>query len=130
MWHSLVHVDNGGPAHRDPLADTELGRQVLARVADLVDEAGGAQLRVRTTQTGWARRRYFAVLWSPQRWLGARAAPVVLTVYLPERLQSQRFKEVVQVRPGLWAHHLEIQAATDIDAEVGSWVTKARQAAG
>jgi len=114
----------------DALTDTELGRQVLARVGDVVAEAGGAQLRVRRTQTGWARRRYFAVLWSPQRWLGERAALLVLTVYLPERLESARFKEVVQVRPGIWAHHLEIRAVTDLDDEVASWLTQAWDAAG
>jgi hypothetical protein len=114
----------------DVLTDTELGRQVVARVGALVNETGGAQLRVHRTQTGWARRRYFAVLWSPQRWLGERAALVVLTVYLPQRLDSARFKEVVQVRPGLWAHHLEIQAVTDIDDEVASWLAQAWDAAG
>jgi hypothetical protein len=54
----------------------------------------------------------------------------VLTVYLPQRLDSARFKEVVQVRPGLWAHHLEIQAVTDIDDEVASWLAQAWDAAG
>ena len=111
-------------------AGDALGLAVLDRVAAEIAASGGAQLRVARTQVGWARRRGFVFLWSPARWLGVRGAPLVLTVYLPLRLESARFKEVVEVRAGLWGHHLELRETGEVDDEVLGWVRQAYDAAG
>ncbi len=119
------------PADADAFfADNALGRSVFAELQDLVGRLGGAELRVAATQVGWARRRGFATLWCPRRWLGARGSDLVLTVHLSRRDGSPRWKQVVEVRPGLWAHHLEIATADDIDAEVVAWFARAYEEAG
>jgi hypothetical protein len=100
-----------------------LGMEVFERLSAHFGEA--AQVRVARTQVTFARRRGFAFLWSPQRWQGGRAAPLVLTLALREPDHSQRWKEVYQVRPELWNHHLEIRAADEIDHEVLHWLNRA-----
>ena len=111
-------------------AGAPLGLDVFDRVAAAIGTWGGAELRVAKTQVGWARRRGFAFLWSASRWLDERGAPLVLTVALPSRVESPRWKQVVEVRPGLWNHHLEVRAAADVDDEVLGWIRGAYDAAG
>jgi hypothetical protein len=36
---------------------------------------------------------------------------------------------VVQVRPGLFTHHLELQSVEDIDSEVSGWLGDAYRSA-
>ena len=121
----MSRLDEG----RQFFADDPLGLAVFEIVADRVADLGGAELRVSTTQIGWARRRGFAFLWNPQRWLGQRGAPLVLTLGLPERDPTPRWKEVVEIRPGLYTHHLEVRAVEDVDDEVLTWVDRAYAAA-
>ncbi len=84
-----------------------------------------ATLRVSRTQVSWVRRRGFVFLWCAQRWQGPKAAPVVLTVALTSPDPSPRFKEVVEVRPRLWNHHLEIREVSEVDQQVLEWVDRA-----
>lgn len=113
----------------DFFAGSPLGLAVFRRVNDLVIGLGGCDLRVAKTQVGWARRRGFAVLWLPGRWLTAPAAEVVLTVYLTHPSTSSRWKQVVEVRPGLFAHHCEVHGVGDVDPEVEGWLAEAYRAA-
>jgi hypothetical protein len=106
----------------------DLGPAVVARVQAHLGDA--AQLRVARTQVGWARRRGFAFVWSPQRWQGRSAAPVVLTLAFTEPEPSPRWKEVHEVRPGLFNHHLEIRDLAEVDDEVLAWVDRAWEQAG
>jgi hypothetical protein len=99
---------------------------IVDRVAELVPQAA---VRPARTQTAFVRRRTFAAVWSARQWLGERAAPCVLTVWLPEPAASHRWKEVTQVRPGLWAHHLEVSGPEAFDEQVGAWVLAAFAAA-
>lgn len=110
---------------REFFAGDDLGLAVFDRVAAWIDVCGGAELRVANTQVGWARQRGFAFLWSPQRWLGDRAAPLVLTIALRSQDTSGRWKEVVEIRPGLYNHHLEVHSVDEADAEVFAWVGRA-----
>jgi hypothetical protein len=110
--------------------DDPLGLAVFERLQMAVDRCGGAELRVAATQVGWARRRGFAFLWSASQWLGPRAAPLVLSLYFPTRVDSPRWKQLVQVRPGLWVHHLEVREVTEIDDEVLQWLADAFAVAG
>ena len=111
-------------------AASELGWSAFQRVQGLIDRLGPCELRVTRTQVGWARRRGFALLWMPGRWLTAPAAEVVLTITLDGGLDSPRWKEVVEVRPGLFTHHLELRSVDDIDDEVESWLSDAFSSAG
>lgn len=112
------------------LSSDELGLAVFQRVAQIVQEQGGAELRVAATQLGWARRRGFAFLWSPRRWLGERGAEVVLSFDLSRRDASPRWKQVVQVRPGRFLHHLEVRSIDEVDDEVARWAVEAYDGSG
>ena len=108
--------------------ESALGLSAYRRVQRLLDALGPCDLRVAPTQVGWARRRGFAFLWMPGRWLRTPAAEVVLTISCDHRIDSPRWKEVLEVRPGLFTHHLELSSAEDIDAEVAIWLADAYRA--
>lgn len=110
-------------------ADSALGLSAYRRVQELLDGLGESDLRVARTQVGWARRRGFAFLWKPGSWLRRPAAEVVLTISSDHRLDSPRWKEIVEVRPGLFTHHLELRSVDDIDSEVATWLADAYRAA-
>jgi hypothetical protein len=112
------------------LSSDELGLAVFQRVAEIVQERGGAELRVAVTQLGWARRRGFAYLWSPQRWLAEPDAEVVLALDLPRHDASPRWQQVVPVRSGRFMHHLELRTVAEVDDEVAGWVIEAYDDAG
>lgn len=105
-------------------AGDEVGLQVLARVQRaLVPTYPDLTVRVSKSQVAFRRRRGFAYLWVPGRYLRRPTAPVVLSLATPHRIASPRFKEVV--RPGPWMHHLELTAAAEVDEEVIGWLTAA-----
>jgi hypothetical protein len=54
---------------------------------------------------------------------------LVFSVVLPERDADPRWKEVVEPRPGVFMHHLELRAADDIDDQVKAWIARAYDAA-
>ena len=85
-------------------------------------------VRVTKSQVSFARRRGFAYLWEPGRYLRRAAAPVVLSIALDRRLTSDRFKEVVH--PGPWMHHLEVLDPDEVDDEVLGWLREAAEQAG
>lgn len=82
------------------------------------------------SQIAFRRQRGFAYLWVPGMWLAHPDAPAVLSIALPTRLRSRRFKEVVHPSPRVWMHHLEIHHVEDVDNEVVAWLRRAYEAAG
>lgn len=104
-----------------------LGHQIYEAVSEHLGDS--AQLRVSRTQVGWAKRRGFAFLWSAQRWQGPSAAPVVLTLAFTSPDPSPRWKEVFEVRQGLWNHHLEVHNLSEIDEQVLGWLDRAAEEA-
>ncbi len=75
------------------------------------------------------RRRGFAYVWWPGRYVRSDV-PAVLSIALASRLDSARFKSVVNPSPGLWMHHLELHSEDELDAEVVGWLRQARSEAG
>ena len=122
----------GGPASAESfLAGSELGLAVLSRVRSaLRDSHPGAVERTTRSQVAFRGRRGFAYLWRPRQYLGDAAAEVVLSLALPHRLESPRWKEVVHPAPTTWMHHLELGSARDVDDEVLEWLREAADAAG
>lgn len=118
------HVSGAPAAAAAFFGDDPLGLAAFAWIDSQVKACGGAELRVAATQVAWARRRGFATLWSPRRAAG-HGAPWALTLHLSHRLDSSRWKEVVEVRRGLWAHHLELHDQADLDDDVAGWVRAA-----
>jgi hypothetical protein len=112
-------------------ADSLLGLAVLAAVRDELTEAfDDVEVRTTRSQVAFRRRRGFAVLWRPGRYLANPGAEVVLSILLDRSASSPRWKEVVHPAPGRWQHHLEVHAVTDIDAEVRTWLHEAALDAG
>ena len=101
-------------------------RAVEAAVAGL----GPAEVRTGRSQVSFRRRRGFAYVWRPSRYLRRVTVPAVLSIALPRKVPSTRFKQVVNPSPGVWMHHLELRAPVEVDAEVVGWLREARGAAG
>ena len=104
------------------LEGSGLGIAVFERLRGLLPDA---DVRVTRSQIAFRQRRAFAWLWRPRRWLGRRAAEIVLSVGLPRRDVSPRWKEVVQPTPRLWMHHLELGSVDEVDDEVAGWLREA-----
>jgi hypothetical protein len=104
-------------------------RRLFASVARAVQSAGPSSRRVTPTQIVFEAERPFAWAWCPGRWLRGATAPLVLSIALPRRDRSPRWKEVVRPAPRRWMHHLELHDADDLDAEVRRWLIEAWRAA-
>ena len=101
-------------------------RRLLEAVAREVDRLGGATVRVSRSQIAFRRKRNFALVWVPGKWLTDRpTAPLVLTVSFPKRDPSRRWKEINEVAPKRLTHHLELFRESDVDEEVGRWLQAA-----
>ena len=112
------------------VAGCTLAAEVVEAVHRLLADAGTWSMRVTTSQVAFARRRSFAFVWRPGRYLRSPAAEVVLSIALDRHDPSARFKEVAHPTPGQWIHHLEIRSIDDLDDEVGSWLLEAAARAG
>jgi hypothetical protein len=107
-----------------------LSQEIFETLRAIVDAAGGATMRVSKSQVAFSRKRSFAAVWMPGRYLKGVRPPLVLTVYLHRRDPSTRWKEVVEPSPGRFTHHLELHSPTDVDGQVRQWVIDAWNEAG
>ncbi|NUU32590.1 DUF5655 domain-containing protein [Arthrobacter sp. C9C5] len=109
----------------------ELCRAVERLLAASVPPAAAPpEIRATTSQVAFrGRRRGFAYVWWPGRYVRSDV-PAVLSIALRNRIDSPRFKSVVNPSPGLWMHHLELRAEEDLDAEVAAWLRQSRDEAG
>jgi hypothetical protein len=103
---------------------------VFTWTRDVLTGLGPCDVRATKSQVAFRRRRGFAYVWMPGRYLAHPAAEVVLSVSLPRHDPSPRFKEVVHPTTGQWLHHLEVHDLDDLDAEVEGWLGEAYAAAG
>jgi hypothetical protein len=104
--------------------------QVYDTVRAEAERLGPVEVRVTRSQVAFRRRRGFAYLWLPGRWLRKPSAEVVLSLALDHRFSSPRFKQVVRPNPRTWMHHLEVRDVADIDDEVSGWLSDAYRGAG
>lgn len=102
----------------------------LDRVRVLLRELGPVEEGASTSQVAFRRRRGFAWLWLPGRYLAHPSAEVVLSIALGRRDPSPRFKQVVQSSPAHVMHHLEVHDPADLDDEVAGWLREAFDRAG
>jgi len=119
-----------GPSPEELFEGRELALEAYRRVATILAEIGPVTVAVTRSQVAFRRRRGFAYLWLPGRWLRRPGAEVVLSIALDHRLDTTRFKEVVQTARTTWMHHLELRIPDEIDAEVGAWLREAWERAG
>ena len=104
-------------------------RRIYLALRRLVDAVGPATIRVTKSQIAFRRARPFAWVWIPGRYLGGIRPPLVLSVALPARDRSRRWKQVVRPGSGPFVHHLELHIPTDLDRQVARWLARAWRAA-
>jgi hypothetical protein len=97
--------------------------RLLALLADL-----DLEVRVTRSQVALRHKTGFAYLWYPGRYVRSEV-PAVLSIALPKRLDSPRFKQVGSPSPHVWMHHLELSGPDDLDEEVLGWLHAAYDAA-
>ncbi|GAA4285681.1 DUF5655 domain-containing protein [Georgenia daeguensis] len=123
---------DGGTAPRTPeefFAGSPDGLRLYEAVAAAVAGLGPHDVRVSRSQVAFRRRRGFAYVWRPGRYVRSDV-PAVLSVALPRELVSERFKEVAHPAPRVWMHHLELRDVAEVDAGVTRWLAEAYSAAG
>jgi hypothetical protein len=103
---------------------------VFAWTRDVLEGLGPCEVRVTTSQVAFRRRRGFAYVWMPGRYLRHPAAEAVLSVSLPRHDASPRFKEVAHPTSQQWLHHLEVRNLTELDGQVEAWLAESYDAAG
>ncbi len=86
------------------------------------------EVRVSRSQVALRHKTGFAYLWYPGRYVRSEV-PAVLSIALPRRLESERFKQVGSPAPHVWMHHLELSGPDDLDDEVLGWLRAAYDAA-
>jgi hypothetical protein len=105
-------------------------RQLFEALRDAVNAIGPSEIRVTKSQIAFRRRKPFALVWIPGKYLHGKVAPLVLTFSLHNRDASPRWKEIVKVSERRFTHHLELHSIKDIDDEVRGWLTDAWLSAG
>jgi hypothetical protein len=106
-----------------------LGLELLRAVERMLSTFPPSTMRATKSQVAFRGRRGFAYMWWPARYITSDV-PAVLSIALPRRLASERFKEIVSPSPGVWMHHLELCSLDDLDDEVAGWLKEARKEAG
>lgn len=109
-------------------ADSPVGLEIDRRLVDLLDDLD-VEVRATRSQVAFRHRTGFAYLWYPGRYVRSEV-PAVLSVVLPDRADSPRFKQVGQLSAQAWMHHLELSGPDDLDDEVLGWLRAAYDAAG
>jgi Domain of unknown function (DUF5655) len=109
----------------DFFADHPDARAVFEKVRSVLNRLGPLEVRTSKSQVAFRRKRGFAFLWLPGRYLSKPAAEIVLSIALGRHDPSARFKEVAHPAPTQWMHHLEILDVGDIDDEVIGWLREA-----
>lgn len=101
--------------------DSRTGFGIFAAIEGIVAGFDAVETRVSKSQIAFRALRGFAYVWRPSRYLHTDV-PVVLSIALPERVDSPRFKSIVNPSKGAWIHHLELRSVADVDDEVASWL--------
>ncbi len=102
-------------------------RTLFDALCAMIEAQGAVTLRVSKSQIAFRRRKAFAWAWIPGRYLHGHSAPLVLSLALPARDPSPRWKEVVEPARGQFMHHLELHRAADLDTEAAAWIGAAAQ---
>lgn len=101
-------------------------RRLFDAVARQVERLGDAAIRVSKSQIAFRRKKNFALVWIPGQYLTNRpTCPLVLTISIPMRNPSARWKEIIEVGPKRFTHHLELYRKNEVDDEVRQWLKEA-----
>jgi hypothetical protein len=106
-------------------ADRVESRKLFDALLDRINSIGLVEYKVTKSQIAFRRKKQFAWVWMPGRYLRGKTAPLVLSLSFPARDPSSRWKEIVEPVPGRFMHHLELKGVSDIDDEVTRWLRSA-----
>jgi hypothetical protein len=110
-------------------AGRPVGLAIFLAIEDAIHHLGGAQLRVTKSQAAFRRRRGFAYVWPPGRYVSS-TVPAVLSLALDREVTSTRVKQVSHPAPSVWMHHIELNSIAEVDDEVLGLLREALLAAG
>ncbi|GAA1780862.1 hypothetical protein GCM10009748_12920 [Agromyces lapidis] len=120
-----IVVDMSEPVEgEDFFADDETARAIYRAFARPLVRLEGVEVRVSKSQVAFRARRGFAYAWAPKQYL-ASDVPVVVSIALPHRVDSERFKEVAHPAASTWMHHVELRLVEDVDRELIGWAKQA-----
>ena len=111
-------------------ADYQESQALFEAVLKEINALGATEMRVSKSQIAFRRKRAFAWVWVPGKYLRRKTPPLVLTLSFRSRSTSPRWKEIVEPYPGRFTHHLELYSTQDMDDEVRGWLRDAWQVAG
>lgn len=104
-------------------------KPLFAAVQRAMHSIGDAKMVVTKSQVAFSRHKNYVLVWIPGQYLHGKTAPLVLTILLPRRIDSLRWKEISEPSPGHFTHHLELNTVEEVDDEVVAWLRLAWQAA-
>lgn len=105
------------------------GLAICHRVQQVSSTIGTASVAVTKSQLVFRRRRGFAYVWRPGRYVNSDV-PAVLSLALSHEITSDRFKSVVHPSKNIWMHHIELRDINQVDDEVRGWLQDAYSSAG
>ena len=91
----------------------------------MIHEVGVYELRITKSQIAFRRRKNFAWIWIPGKYLGPKRAPLVFTLSLARQDGSTRWKEIVEPVSGRFIHYLELYSNENMDDELIQWYMEA-----
>jgi hypothetical protein len=106
-------------------SDRSESRCIFEGVWQAIADCGHAEMRISKSQIAFRRRINFAFVWIPGMYLKSADVPIVLTIGLPRRDDSPRWKQIVEPTPGRFTHHLELRSVAEVDREVSDWLKEA-----
>jgi hypothetical protein len=124
-----VHAQDEPRTPEEFFDDCPGGLALYRLVERAAADIGEAAVRVTKSQIAFRRRRGFAHLWRPDRYVRS-SVPVVLALALPRDLRSPRVKAVAHPTRSLWMHHVELSDAAQVDEEIRGWLAEAYDDAG
>ncbi len=108
----------------------EDSRPLCDALLDAVNGIGRVEMTVSKSQIALRRKKQFAWIWIPGKYLRGKTAPLVLSLAFPQRDPSPRWKEIVEPAAGRLMHHLELYSIHDLNDEVRTWLQTAWESAG
>ncbi len=104
----------------------EDSRRLFESVCRQVERLGDATVRVSKSQVAFRRKKNFALIWMPGQYLKNRpTAPLVLTLSFSMPDPSPRWKDITEISPRRFTHHLELYTTQDVDEQIFQWLQRA-----
>ena len=102
-----------------------LARQLFDSVYNILITYGPVEIRPTKSQISFRRRKAFAWVWMPGKYLHGKVASLVLSLAFKRMDASPRWKEIYEPTPRQFMHHLELYSVGEVDEQVCNWLREA-----